>query len=477
MATTLKLPYVRYVRQVQSAPGALPQFVAMMNDNFERLKDASWIQATASASDIAMPANDPLTFAPSTAYDAYKMSSTTAASGIETAYAGMAAYRFAIPADAISGSKYIRGLTVTLGADKFAYSGIKVAIHATNTSTPTTDWDFIRTGGYGSTLDVAKEFATYDADPEVYGVLTGHVATVSTATNQAAAYTFDLSGLGNTNYSYLFVYITMFNYTDYRANRQYWVEGSGIVNGATAEVTFASDTTADADTSWSGWYIAEGKGVDTGGIAQDLCLQVTATDTNFNQPQVASGFPLMGTTTQSYVAGATGFTVGFDTGGKVQGAFLGRWIMAPSGKTLTRLRFSGSSVLALASKQFACRLAFWSGSLATPLVTNDKPMTSVPKLDTTGLHQHALFLGNSGASIVTTYSSDTASPGSWTLAGIGTQEIIRSDVLLDTEFSISLSGQAAPTLVAVTLMPLVYWGTIGSNTKATFTPGTYLYLK
>ena len=46
----------------------------------------------------------------------------------------------------------------------------------------------------------------------------------------------------------------------------------------------------------------------------------------------------------------------------------------------------------------------------------------------------------------------------------------------DSEFTVSIAG-GGTVMVLVTLNPVDYWGSIGAATKATFTPGTYIYLK
>ena len=486
MPTTLTLSYTRFVRQVTSGPGSLPQFAALMDENFIKLKAAAWVPSSALPNDVAMPANTPLTFTINDKYDAFKMSSTTSASGVETAYAGMAAYRLKIPADAISGHKYIKGLTVTLGADKFAYSGIKVAIHATNDTTPATSWEILRTGAIGSTVDTTKKFATYDANPEVSGVLDAPEASVSSATNKAQSFVFDLSAI-NTDYAYLWIYISMYNYTDYRANRPYWVEGAGIVNGATAVVEFESSVTADASTAWNGWVTAEGSLVtdivtDTW---SDACWKLSVDPTkNYSSRLVATGFPMVsnGGFTVTRIDGSAGFSVGFDSNQVCDGAYLMRYLPSMAGKTFTRLKFSGASLLPMLGKTFAMNMNIWTGILPFPTaidLTTERWLDCDLRPDVTGLYQANLFHGTS-VSVVRrckfandpSYVYFAAVP--MTLSGRFTLK--ESNYTSDSEFTVSIAG-GGTIMVLVTLNPVDYWGAIGTATKATFTPGTYIYLK
>jgi len=498
-SVTLTLPYVRFVRQVQSGPGSLPQFAAMMQSNYVKLQAATWVQSDADLQSVAMPANQPLTFAMDGKFDAFKMSSTVSASGVETAYAGMAAYRFTIPADATTNHKYIRALSINVGADKFAYSGIKVAVHASNTATPSTDWAMLRAGGYGTTVDTNRAFATYDANPEVYGVLTGHVANVVDATNQASTLIFDLSGLGNTDYTYLWVYVSMFDYTDYRANRPYWVEGSGIVNGATNVVTFASAVTEDASTAWNGWVTAEGRWqtTETGSLAaHDACWQLKVDPVGpYTSRQVASGFPMVSSTgfTVTRTDGSTGFEVGFDSSEVCSGGYLIRYLPVATGKTLTKLRFSGATPLSMSGKTFAMNMNVWSAVLPFPTsvtTTTDWWLACDLKTDETGLYQADLFHGSSVNVVRRVWKANTgANPNppptylpdysyfpavAMTLAGRFTLK--EANYTSDSEYTVSIAG-GGTVMVLVTLNPVDYWGSIGAATKATFTPGTYIYLK
>lgn len=257
MAITLNLPYVRFVRQVTTGPGANPQFVALMEEGLAKLKTVAWQEALNDPATVAMPTNDPVNFVPNDKYDVYKASKTVAGSGVQSCNLGMVAYRFKIPSDAVNNDNFVKEVTATLGADKFAYSGIKAAVVLSQFSAPPTDWDLLTKGGFSSVVDTTNKFATYDATPEVYGVLNSRAqASVADATNKAESFTFDLSAI-SISYPYLYLVLTMFDYTDYRANRPYWIEGSGIINGDSVSVTFTSDVIADPSTKiWYGMTLA-----------------------------------------------------------------------------------------------------------------------------------------------------------------------------------------------------------------------------
>jgi len=486
MPTTLTLPYTRFVRQVTSGPGSLPQFVALMDENFIKLQAAAWVPSSALPNDVAMPANTPLTFTLNDKYDAFKMSSTTSASGIETAYAGMAAYRLKIPADAITGSKHIKGLTVTLGADKFAYSGIKVAIHATDDTTPATSWEILRAGAIGSTVDTSKKFATYDADPEVSGVLDAPEASVSSATNKAQSFVFDLSAI-NANYSYLWIYISMYNYTDYRASRPYWVEGAGIVNGATAVVEFESSVTADTDIAWNGLVVAQSSvELSPTSGAVDNCAVVVAKHSKSTHVQLAAGFPVFSAATATINAfvGSSGTSIGFDTSGsdsRVTGAYAIRFYPADNSRSFSKLSFSGSTLLDLSAKKFKCRLCIWSGIVANPSLAiyylNKHPEnTGNTVVPGEGLLQVDAFAGAATLS-VTNVDYMGVNSTVWSMVKAGEFSLNGASYTSSTEFDVSIPSGIGAGIIIATIVPTDYWGSVGADTVATFTPGTYIYLK
>jgi hypothetical protein len=466
--------------------------------------------SSALPNDVAMPANTPLTFALNDKYDAFKMSSTTSASGIETAYAGMAAYRLKIPADAISGSKYIKGLTVTLGADKFAYSGIKVAVRATAEATPATSWAILRAGAIGSTVDTSKKFATYDADPEVSGVLDAPEASVSSATNKAQSFAFDLSAIAG-NYAYLWIYISMYNYTDYRANRPYWVEGSGIVNGATAVVEFASSVTADADIAWSGETQADGRcyrvNAATAYLGRfDQANRITVTDADATQARTSqfqmSVFPSIGANTTlafdyaDTTAGNTGSgtgTVGLTSSTVVAGYIMARYIFMPSGSSFSKFKFGGTggaNILSLSAKQFEVSMNVWEYNIALPFTVSGGAL--VYSLNEIMEHEFSSAAYNSEDSLTRpisktwfdgsvaanlTLKRHVANDLTFPMTHLKMFTIRSADVTTSTYFDLPLSGTGKLKMLLFAFRATKYWGTVGSATNAAIEPGMYIYLK
>ncbi len=77
------------------------------------------------------------------------------------------------------------------------------------------------------------------------GILPSAEYLVSADQNKAAAFSLDLSAVTDA-YLYLYVIVMLYDYTDYRLSRQYWIEGSGVLNGAYVLTTFDGAVTPDA---------------------------------------------------------------------------------------------------------------------------------------------------------------------------------------------------------------------------------------
>lgn len=234
MSTTLNLPYRRFVAQVSTgAPRPKSTYLSLMTENLEALKACPWREA--SDVPVALVDHD-FTRAShlSDAHDAFKMTGAwDAKTEEEVAFAGMAAYRFAIPASAASVA--ISSVTLPISRDRFLKGGVHVAAVLDNSATPSADWSVVT--GQGASAHLANSAANIVASRPADGALT------ITST--------DLASLATTGKDYLWIYVTLEDYTDwwdkYSATeaRQYAIEGSGMLVGDAAEVTFAGAVTPD----------------------------------------------------------------------------------------------------------------------------------------------------------------------------------------------------------------------------------------
>lgn len=237
MSTTLKLPYRRFIAQVSSgAPRSKSTWLALMDENLQALKACAWREA--SDVPVALTGHD---FTASTyfsdAHDAFKMTGNYNARDMtEVAYAGMAAYRFKIPDSAASVA--IESVTLPVSRDRFLKGGVRVAAVLSNSPSPSMDWSVVRGAGGASASALAQTAANLLA-----GSAGSEDVSLDAATHAA---------LSATGYAYLWVYVTLEDYTDawemYSAKekRLYAVEGSAMLVGGTVDVAFAGEVTADA---------------------------------------------------------------------------------------------------------------------------------------------------------------------------------------------------------------------------------------
>jgi hypothetical protein len=240
--TTLNLPFRRWVAQVSSgAPRSKSSYLALMAENLEALTACPWREAADMPVALANHDFTALTHF-SDALDAYKMAGNYDASAMtEIGYAGMAAYRFEIPASArVSGSEVpLTSITLPLSRDRFLLSGAHVGVELTDRATPSGDWATVRGTGDLAQTALSQSTAAY--------LMAGDVG--------SETLTVDLSGItGSDNPKpYLWVYLTLEDYTDAwekydkKEKRLYAIEGSAMLVGGSAEVTFGGEVTPDAE--------------------------------------------------------------------------------------------------------------------------------------------------------------------------------------------------------------------------------------
>lgn len=233
-STTMKLPFKRFVAQVSTGePRPKSSYIALMAENLEALKACPWREAAdIPAALVDHDFRKASHF--SDAYDAFKMTGAwDAKAQKEVAFAGMAAYRFAIPAAAAAVA--ISSVTLPISRDRFLKGGVHVAAALSGDETPSTNWSVVT--GQGASAYLANDAANVVESRPADGALT-----ITSA---------DLASLSATGMAYLWIYVTLEDYTDwwdqYSATeaRQYAIEGSGMLVGDAAEVTFAGAVTPD----------------------------------------------------------------------------------------------------------------------------------------------------------------------------------------------------------------------------------------
>lgn len=241
MSTTLKLPFKRFIAQVSTgAPRSKGAYRALMDENVAALKECEWREAAdVPASLTGHDFTAKTQFAD--AYDAFKLTGNYDTSAMtEIAYAGMAAYRFTVPASARTGGGVpVASIALPVSRDRFEKSGVHLAVVLSDSETPSMDWDVVR--GTGS-LSLSSQLEQMDVANLMAGAPEEDTVTVS------------LSGVSIGNPSaYIWVYVTLENYTDTwemyntKEKRLYAIEGSAMLAGGSAEFIFDGTVTADPD--------------------------------------------------------------------------------------------------------------------------------------------------------------------------------------------------------------------------------------
>lgn len=243
MATTLtteQLNVARFVRRAQTPRASITTWLNLLERNRDALASAPWVKADTDLAGIRHPVNDPaLADFSGHQFDAYKQAGN-AESSTMIAYAGMVAYRIALPTEGGA----VASVSFTAGTDKFCVGGLKIAAVLSNDDTPPGNWLLLRNGGDGGHIDATGAFATQGEvveGVEVKGILDGTTDTGATSVAQVGAVSFALPE-DVAAYAYLYIVASLFDYTANRAEkREYWIEGSGILNAESLAVTFRED--------------------------------------------------------------------------------------------------------------------------------------------------------------------------------------------------------------------------------------------
>lgn len=235
MATTLKATATRYIKRAHSGTITNTQWLGAMESTAAALETAPWRRAYAAAS--RLPLNNPLLTHDNDAYDAYQQSGAAVPeSGEQCIWMGAAAYRISLPA-----GEPVTGVSFRLAADKFAVGGLRVAAVLSDDDVPPAAWGMCLKGGVGAIEDATGAFATPATETAAgTGIYDGVLATteplVSRELNKAGEFSLDLSS-ELAAHAYLYLIITMQDYGRWR--REYYVEGSGLIDGGSIAVTFS----------------------------------------------------------------------------------------------------------------------------------------------------------------------------------------------------------------------------------------------
>ncbi len=275
MATTLNLPYVRFVRQVSNGTARSKYaYKAMMSENLAALKSAPWRRAECGPNEVTTTVNavadtdavrdsDGNITRPASyrtylrdCYDAYKQGGDAILSeGTMCGYAGMVAYRFAVPA-AVSGQ--CTSIVLPLFRDRYCRSGLRIVAVPSSDETPSEDWDVVRGNGANAIVSASTPESTIDGVTSWGALGQGDVEYLLASRPGEGTVEFTSEVFAamrqQATYAYIWVYVSIEDYCDYWAiysgntPRYYSIEGSAMLVARNAAFTFGGTFEADGDT-------------------------------------------------------------------------------------------------------------------------------------------------------------------------------------------------------------------------------------
>ena len=226
-STTHNLPYTRFTRQVRTEPQALLATDVAAANALTLLKSADWAQRSADETEVTFPARSAVQDGFNPLWDAFKHVGNYSA-GYQRAYAGMVAYRFQVPADALTTN--LATIAVPLNVDRWLVDGVRVAAYASDSVVPSSDWDTLRTGDVNIEGQLPMTYTEDDPPRRIV------VEKSDTLTLTFSAFT--------PSKKYLYVIVSL---EDYTTTRGFWIEGASLIQGQNTVTTFAAAVTADPD--------------------------------------------------------------------------------------------------------------------------------------------------------------------------------------------------------------------------------------
>jgi len=233
MSTTHKLPFTRFTKQASTEPVALLSTDAAAIQAAALLQDASWVESSMRnwgfpprAAVLEAGAGTPLP-----GYDAYKYCGEYA-DGKQKAYAGAVAYRYLMPAEALTGTvAEVVTVDVPLYVDRWLVDGVRLAAYVSDDPMPPSAWATIRDGD--AKLDAQLPMTYTDPAGDRIVVEKNDTLTVTMPDDLDAK-------------KYLYIMVTL---EDYESSRGFWIEGAALILGASVDVEFDRAVTADAITA------------------------------------------------------------------------------------------------------------------------------------------------------------------------------------------------------------------------------------
>lgn len=271
MSSTVKLPYIRFVKRVSNGTSLSKYgYIGMMESLADAIKSAPWVKSGRSGDDVTLTTNKitktdgvwnsetgEWTTKPTystysgDSYDAFNQAGDAVASNATMCgYSGCVAYRFSVPSS--ESSNAIESVKLSLQRDRYLRAGVRIGMQISSIDTPSDDWSFIR----GEATGCVRSTSTSPAE-DVVGVASfgflgqPNVANLLASRAAAATIEFDTSSsfTGLTTATYLWVYVTLEDPAAYwdmysaKEKRQYYIEGSAMLMADGCEFTLTNAIT------------------------------------------------------------------------------------------------------------------------------------------------------------------------------------------------------------------------------------------
>ena len=271
MGSTLKLPCVRFLKQVSNGCNMSKYgYLGMMEQNANALETAPWRKAACDPKSVALTVNKVIetdgaletetgiwTKQPTyTAYfkdnyDCFKQGGDAVSKNATfCGYLGMVAYRFTLPTE---NPGAIDEMKLMIQRDRYLRSGVRIAVEFNDSAKPSDDWAVIR----GEAENAIVTDSTPSSSPGVksWGFLNQCEVPYLTASRSAGeSWTVsrdDFAGLNKAaTAKYVWVYLSCEDLTGYwewyneTDQRYYAIEGSAALFAACSTFAFATDAVA-----------------------------------------------------------------------------------------------------------------------------------------------------------------------------------------------------------------------------------------
>ena len=260
MATELILPATRFVAQVNSgSPAPKTNYKALAERNAKALEECRWENTVGAGKASLVPHDFTVSFTDAR-YDAFCMTGNyNSSANTEVAYAGMAAYRFKLPQDYMTGDAMLASMSLMLSRDRFLLPGLRVSAVLSDSESPSSNWDVVRGDAEGCVKLAAQ--------------LPNEANRITAAEPATGAVEIDLADLDNPQKrAYLWIYLTVEDYTatwtwySSTQHRLYAIEGSGMVIAETSTIVFSADVTPDGEGVIGGFVVANGALLPVGSV-------------------------------------------------------------------------------------------------------------------------------------------------------------------------------------------------------------------